>query len=60
MGNKSYYYKSFFIKRHYGALFEGINIRNSSPYSNYYSLVLFVKKIMFIVFLVNLYNEPCF
>lgn len=60
MSNEPYYFESFFVKRKYGALYEGVEIKSSKPYSNYYNLILLMKKMFFVIFLVHLYFETCF
>ncbi|CAD8194118.1 unnamed protein product [Paramecium pentaurelia] len=57
MSNQPFFYQQFFIKQKYGSLYEGIDIQPTKPYSNYYNLVLLCKKILFILFLVNLYYD---
>ncbi|CAD8148962.1 unnamed protein product [Paramecium octaurelia] len=57
MSNQPYYFGQQLVKQKYGALFEGVRIRGSRPYSNYYNLLLLCKKVVFIFVLVFCYSQ---
>ncbi|CAK78000.1 unnamed protein product (macronuclear) [Paramecium tetraurelia] len=59
MSNKRFYFELQEVQLKYGALYEGIEL-DSNPYSLYYNIVLFTKKLLFMFFLVFLYDYPLF
>ncbi|CAD8066144.1 unnamed protein product [Paramecium primaurelia] len=59
MSNKRFYFDLQEVQLKYGALYEGIEL-DSNPYSLYYNIVLFTKKLLFMFFLVFIYDYPLF
>lgn len=59
INKKQYYLKLESVKLNYSSLYEGTKLKENKL-STSYNLILFVKKMLFMMFLVLLYNYPFF
>ncbi|CAD8077791.1 unnamed protein product [Paramecium sonneborni] len=59
MSNKPFYFQLTEAQLKYGALYEGI-VLDRNPFSLYYNIILFTKKLLFMFCLVFMYDYPLF
>lgn len=58
MQKPAYVFKQKVIQNNFGAIYEGVKLEKN-PFTYYYNIILLIKKVLFMMFLVLFYSNPC-